>query len=76
MTKRDSVFFKVLALVTAVVWLFLYYQNGLNGRYVLLENPDVGVIDTRTGAMYGLSEGEIVVGDVVKMAKEKARKIG
>lgn len=58
--------FKLGLIVLGAVFLFLYSQSSQSGRYIFND----GILDTVTGKIYVLKEGEITVLDLINRTDE------
>jgi len=56
--------FKALLIIILVAFLYLYYENSENGRYIKYSEAGLNVLDTKTGELYVHSEDHDVVIDL------------
>lgn len=52
--------FKLVIVGTLILFLFIYYQQSLNGRYNLPDSKSM-IIDTRTGKTYTWDENQNLI---------------
>jgi len=57
--------FKALLIIILVAFLYLYYENSENGRYIKYYEVGLNVLDTTTGELYFHSEDRDVVIDLI-----------
>jgi len=57
--------FKALLIIILVAFLYLYYENSENGRYIKYSEAGLNVLDTTTGELYIHSEDRDVVIDLI-----------
>jgi len=57
--------FKALLIIILVAFLYLYYENSENGRYINYSEAGLNVLDTTTGELYIHSEDRDVVIDLI-----------
>ncbi len=63
--------FKALLIIILVAFLYLYYENSDNGRYVNYPKPDrhVNLLDTKTGKIYFFGVNRVLMYDILDAYK-------
>jgi len=63
--------FKALLIIILLVFLYLYYENSDNGRYINYPKPErhVNLLDTKTGKFYFYGVNRVLVYDILSQYK-------
>jgi len=63
--------FKALLIIILVAFLYLYYENSDNGRYVNYPKTDrhVNLLDTKTGKIYFFGVNRVLMYDILDAYK-------
>jgi len=63
--------FKALLIIILVAFLYLYYENSDNGRYINYPKPErhINLLDTKTGKIYFYGVSRVLVYDILNMYK-------
>jgi len=63
--------FKALLIIILVAFLYLYYENTGNGRYIKYKEEGFNLLDTKTGKVYYRGVNKVTIHDLPNATRKE-----